>query len=146
MSAHENAADIRAIEAIIDRQFGSLNWKSGGGGDWHVFAGDFHPEASLFPSARPARRQSVEAFIERMKCLAQGPLHIFTERVLGTEVHTFGNVAVALAACEIVENEEKTSRGVEALLLVKDENEWRIVAQAWDMERDGNPIPERLLP
>ena len=56
------------------------------------------------PAARPAQRQSVEAFVERTKGLAGTKLRSFHETVLGTEVRVFGNVAVALAACEMAEN------------------------------------------
>jgi hypothetical protein len=57
------------------------------------------PDATLHPAARPAKRQTVEAFVERMKGLAAIMLHSFKETVLGTDVHVFSNVAVALAAC-----------------------------------------------
>jgi hypothetical protein len=33
----------------------------------------------------------------------------------------FGNVAVVAASCEMAENETKANRGVEMMLLVKDE-------------------------
>jgi ketosteroid isomerase-like protein len=137
--------DHRAIEAIIERQFGSLNWHPGTSGDWAAFATDFHPEAVLFPTARPAKVQTVAAFIARMKGLAEGPLQTFGERVLGTQIHVFGNIAVALAGCEIIENGEKVTRGVEALLLVKDDGVWRIVAQNWDTEREGLALPSELV-
>jgi Domain of unknown function (DUF4440) len=141
----ENAEkhDRRAIEAIIERQFASLGWSPGRSADWQAFAADFFPDASLYPAARPARRQTVDAFVERMKGLG-AKLRSFRESVLGTEIHIFGNVAVALAGCEITENDAEVSRGVEALLLIKDEGTWRIVSQAWDTESETKPIPERL--
>jgi hypothetical protein len=67
--------------------------------DREAFAADFLPDASLHPAARPARRQTAAAFVERMKGLAGTKLHSFREGVLGT-VRVFGNVAVALAACD----------------------------------------------
>jgi hypothetical protein len=137
--------DIRAIDAIVARQFGSLAWAAGGEGDWDAFARDFLVDAPLYPSARPARQQSVKGFVERMKGLSQASLHTFTERVLGSHIRVFGNVAVALAACEIVENNEKVSRGVEAMLLIKENGAWKIAAQAWDMEGEGKRIPGYLL-
>jgi hypothetical protein len=141
----ENAEnhDRRAIEAIIERQFASLGWSPGRSADWQAFAADFFPDASLYPAARPARRQTVDAFVERMKGLG-AKLRSFRESMLGTEIHIFGNVAVALAGCEITENDAEVSRGVEALLLIKDEGTWRIVSQAWDTESETKPIPERL--
>gem|GEM_PF-6194538 len=38
-----------------------------------------------------------------------------------------------------------TTRGVEALLLVKDGGVWTIVAQGWDTEREGLIVPDDLL-
>jgi hypothetical protein len=102
-------------------------------------------EATLFPSKRPAKPQTVESFIARMQGLVGTPLRSFRERVLGTDIRVFGNVAVAIAACEHTENEETKSRGVEMLLLVKDDGAWKIVAQAWDTERPSAAIPADLL-
>jgi hypothetical protein len=71
-----------------------------------------------------------------------GELQSFHERVLGTEIRIFGNVALAVVACEVTENETDISRSVEMLLLVKDEGQWRIVSQAWDRATAENPVPE----
>ena len=102
-----------------------------------------HAHAVLDASSQDAL--PVEAFVERMRNLAATKLDSFRETVVGTEVHVFGNVAVALAACEITENDAGRSRGVEALLLIKDQGAWRIVSQAWDTEDDRTPIPAHLL-
>ena len=144
--ADERASDdVRAINAIVERQFRSLSWSDGKGGDWSRFASDFIADASLYPSGRPAKRQSVDEFVERMKTLAQTSLHSFDERVLGTEIHVFGNVAIAFGACEILENRTKATRGVEAMLLIKDAGAWKIVSQAWDNASDAKPIPPHLV-
>ena len=138
-------ADVLAIRALVARQFASLSWAPGKSAHWEAFAADFHPDAALYPAARPPKRQAVEAFVDRMEGLAATGLRSFEETVLGTEVYVFGNVAVALAACEITENEAEVSRGVEALLLVKDEGRWQIVSQAWDTASATKPIPARLI-
>jgi hypothetical protein len=144
MENAENNDDSRAIAAIIERQFASLGWLPGKSADWQAFTADFFPDASLYPAVRPARRQTVDGFVERMKGLAGTKLRSFKEDVLGTEIRIFGNVAVALAGCEITENDADVSRGVEAVLLIKDEGVWRIVSQAWDTESEAKPIPEHL--
>ncbi|WP_410971738.1 hypothetical protein, partial [Salmonella sp. SAL4437] len=82
---------------IIARQLASLSWTSVISADWDKFAADFFPEAALYPAARPAKRQTVEAFMERMKSLEGTKLRSFEEAVLGTEIRVFGNVAIALA-------------------------------------------------
>jgi ketosteroid isomerase-like protein len=79
-----------------------------------------------------------------MKGLASTKLRSFREEVLGTHIHVFGNVAAAVAACEITENDADVSRGVGMLLLVRDEGKWRIVSQAWDTENPSKPIPAFL--
>ena len=61
MQTDEHRDDVRAIEALVTRQSASLTWAPGTSADWDAFAADFFPEASLYPSARPARRQTVEA-------------------------------------------------------------------------------------
>jgi hypothetical protein len=65
--------------------------------------------------------------------------------VLGIEVRVFGNVAVALAAGEMIENGTEVQRAVEMLLLIKNEGAWQIVAQAWDTESQAKPIPTHLV-
>jgi hypothetical protein len=145
MHADEHGDDVRAIGALVARQFASLSWGPDTPAGWEAFAADFVPEASLYPAARPAKRQTVQAFVERMRGLAETKLRTFKEDVLGTEIRVFGNVAVAVAACETTENEADVNRGVEMLLLVKDEGTWRIVAQAWDTEGPSKRIPEHLV-
>ncbi len=145
MQTDKHGDDVRAIQALIARQFASLSWAPGASADWDAFAADFFPEASLYPAARPAKRQTVEAFIERMKGLAGTKLRSLQEAVLGTEIHVFGNVAVAVAACEMTENGAEVNRGIEMLLLIKNEGAWRIVSQAWDMESPSKRIPVQLV-
>jgi hypothetical protein len=137
----DTAADVRAIEAIIRRQFGSLNWEPGRPADWRVFASDFAQNASLYPPARPAKSQSVDAFIGRMKGLAEGSLRSFEETVLGVHIRVFGNIAVAVAGCAMTENGDWINRGVEMLLFVKSGGCWQIVSQAWDSARPSLPLP-----
>ena len=145
MEADTHRDDVQAIETVIARQFASLSWMPGTPADWAGFAADFFPEASLYPAARQAKRQTVEAFIEWMKGLTGTKLRSFAEAVLGTEIHVFGNVAVALAACEMTENDADVQRGVEMLLLIKNEGTWQIVSQAWDTASEAKPIPEDLI-
>lgn len=76
-SSHDE--DIRAIDALIKSQFRSLDWTPERPADWSTFAGAFFPGATLIAAARPAKRQTVEAFVERMKGLARSTLPRFEE-------------------------------------------------------------------
>ena len=40
--------DEKAIRDLIERQFGSLNWRPGTTGDWNAFTSDFLPGAPLY--------------------------------------------------------------------------------------------------
>ena len=143
--AENTEDDASAIRALIARQFESISWTTDRSADWAGFADDFLPGATLFPAARPVAPRSVEAFIERMKSVAAGDLTSLEETVLGAEIRVFGNLAVAMAVCSMVENGSAPNRGIEAILLVKDQGRWRIAAQAWDMEALGKAIPADLL-
>ena len=101
-------------------------------------------DASLYPSARPVRSKTLDAFIERMNDVARGSLRSFEERTLGMQVLVFGSVAVVLAASEMVENGAEVNHDVSGYLLVKDASEWRIAAHAWDQASEGMPVPEHL--
>jgi hypothetical protein len=83
--------------------------------------------------------------MERMKRLrAEGKLGTFEETPLGCEVRVFGNVALAFAACEMLENGSTVTRDVSATILVREDGSWRIAAQAWDLENEARKIPADL--
>ncbi|MER8472770.1 hypothetical protein NKH23_25735 [Mesorhizobium sp. M1328] len=69
----------------------------------------------------------------------------FDETVLVSKIYVFGNVAVAVTACENVENESNVERVVEMMLLVKEQGSWKIAAQAWDKASESQPIPADIL-
>lgn len=141
----DNASDIQSIQALIRRQFASMTWSTGHGPDVHSFEDDFVSGASLYPSARPVKVQSIAEFGERISKLSQTSLRSFHERAIGTKVQIFGNVAVAAVACENTENESNVSRNVEMMLLVKDGGCWKIAAQGWDGETADRKIPSDFL-
>lgn len=145
MADSGSAADRRAIRNLIARQFESLSWSADKAPGWDAFSRDFVPGASLFPAARPVRPVTVPDFVERMKSAAASTMPVFEEALLGVEIRLYGNVAVALAVCEQREQDTPPARAVEALLLVKDDDVWRIAAQGWDKERENAPIPQAML-
>ncbi|UDL88709.1 hypothetical protein LGH82_26885 [Mesorhizobium sp. PAMC28654] len=145
MPDSEGQGDRDAIRAIIISQFESLSWGEGHAPGWDGFAGDFLAEASLFPAARPAKPIGVGAFVERMRKLSETSLRTFDETVLGIDIHVFGNIAIAAAGAEMIENGAGTSRSVEMMLLVKSEGSWKIAAQAWDKASESNPLPDTLV-
>ena len=144
MATVDQSDDMPAIRALIGAHFQGLRWSANTSSDWNTFRSDFLPDASLFGAARPVRRQTLDAFIERMKGVAQGTLRSFEEKTLGMQVLVFGNVAVVLAASWMLENGTEVNHDVSGYLLVKNEGAWRIAAHAWDHATEQSPVPEHL--
>jgi hypothetical protein len=145
LRADTDDADIAAIKQLM-RQELSLSWTSGQPPNWEGFAGTFLPSAALFPAARPTKAQTLDQFLDRMKrLLAEGKLASFKVTPLGCDVRIFGNVAVAFAACELLENESTITNEVNATVLVREDAGWRIAAQAWDVDTGGRSLPEDLV-
>lgn len=145
LRADTDDADVAAIKQLM-RQELSLSWSTGQSADWEAFAGTFLPSAALFPAARPTKPQTLDQFLDRMKRLqAEGKLASFKVSPLGCDVRVFGNVAVAFAACELLENESTITHEVNATVLVRESGGWRIAAQAWDVDSGGRSLPEELI-
>ena len=140
-----DAADLAAIKELVSAQFRSVAWTPGKQADWATFTNGFLPGAMLFPAARPVQPQMVQQFVDRMNRLrADGTLASFEETPLGCVVSVFGNVAIAMSGCEMLENGKTVTRDVSGFLLVRDGGCWRIAAQAWDMESASRKIPPGL--
>lgn len=145
MMPNDTRDDMRAIEALLSSQFQSINWQPNRNADWTAFFAGFVAGAALFPAARPATPQTPEGFSQRMEALRlQGKLTSFQETELGRVVHVFGNVAVAMVGCKMLENGSSVTRDVSGFLLIKDNKVWRIAAQAWDIETEFQKIPDYL--
>jgi len=145
MTTSDETEDLRAIKALIGAHFDALHWSPGRQIDWPTFTADFLPDASLFPAARPVARRSLEDFMKRMDGVAQGgSLNTFEEKTLGMQVLHFGNIAVVLAASEMLENGTEVNHDVSGYLLLKDQGKWRIAAHAWDKATNDRPVPEHL--
>ena len=145
MSTNGQTDDVQAIKKILARQLENISLSAEKESDWEQVAHDFIPDASLYPAARPAKAQTVAAFVDRMKALPQAGLNSFEQTMLGAEVHVFGSVAIAFGFCQNIENGSDEVRGVEAYLLVKDGGIWQIASQTWDTENDSQKIPNYLL-
>ena len=145
MDEYQDDSDVTAIRVLIGAHFDGMRWTPQTKPDWDTFSADFHPDAVLFPARRPAQARTLGQFIERMTGVAADTLHTFEEHTHGMKIHVFGNVAVVLAASELLENETEANHDVSAYLLVKDDGRWRIAAHAWDQASEKKPVPKDLL-
>ena len=114
---YDSGSDETQIRALIGAHFDALKWSPGSNPDWKTFSTDFLSVAQLLPAARPVHAKSLDEFIERMNSVAQGSLQDFEERTLGMTIQHFGNIAVVMAASELLENKEEVNHDVSGYLL-----------------------------
>ena len=137
MQPKENSRDEDTIRALIQAQFDGIDWAPGRDADWRTVLRGFKQDAQLWTARRPARPQSSNDFTERPRTLRDDEtLQSFAGKGPTCHIWIVGNVAIALAGCEMVENGSTVTRDVSGFLLVKDGEEWRIAAQAWDYVDD----------
>lgn len=122
------------IAALITNQFRALCWDETAPPNTAVLTATYLPEAQLFASPRPAKPQTVEQFATRMAGMRDnGSVSVFQEKGRGLHIWIAGNVAVALAGCEMHENRSEVTEDISAFLLVRDPDGWAIASQAWDV-------------
>lgn len=147
-AAHAAApADVESIDAILAALYDVISGPAGER-DWDRFRSLFAPRAVLAPSAprpdgtAPVRVVTVEGYIEASApYFRQEP---FYEVEAGRILDRFGNVASAMSRYESRRDpgEEPFSAGVNAITLLHDGTRWWVLSVAWDVEREGNQLPE----
>ena len=136
--------DEEQIRALVAEHFEPMRWNESDAPDWERFRNDFLPGAILCGAARPVQLRSLEEFIDRMETVARKNLTSFEEHTRGIKVLQFGNVAVAFAMSEMLENCTEENHDISAYLLVKSEGNWSIMAHAWDQASEEKPVPDDL--
>lgn len=90
----------------------------------------------------------LDAFIEpRAALLSGGGLTEFFEEEVSGRTEVFGGVAQRLSVYRkagVLDGIAFAARGMKTLQFARAADGWRISAVAWEDEREGLPIPERL--
>ena len=64
----------------------------------------------------------------------------------GGETQFFGNIAHRLSVnVDYFDGSEEAERGVNSFQLIKVNGKWLINSLIWDVEQEGQPIPEQYL-
>ncbi|MDX1623934.1 MAG: YncE family protein [Gemmatimonadota bacterium] len=137
-------ADVASVDAIVAALYDAISGPAGPR-DWDRLRSLFVPGGLLvpaFPEAGAPRSLDVEEYIA-----VAGPQlaeRAFYESETARTIHRFGNVAVVMSgyASRTAPDGEPFSRGVNAITLVDEGERWAVVSIAWDVEREGNPLPE----
>ena len=145
-------ADVSSLEAIVAAVYDSISGPAGQARNWERFRSLFVPGARLIPSTpkkeggAEAQVLTVEDYISRF-----GPRLEkagFFEQEIARKVERFGTIAHVFSTYESRRTQDGPviARGINSLELFWDGQRWWIVANLWDQERAGNPIPGEFLP
>lgn len=145
MSARLTASDIEEIGAVCPRLYEAVGWSAGKAPDWAAFRDCCHPQILLVPLGSGAPTPiGLEAFIEGMEGQrTSGAVRQLSEVETGREVTGYANLAsVRSSFIATINGVER--RGVTFAHLVRENGRWRIVATAWENEREDDPLPSEL--
>ena len=145
MSARLNEQDIAEIGEVCPRLYAAVGWSDGKEPDWSAFRDCCHPEILLVPMGSGAPTPTgLEPFIAGMEGQRRsGAVKELREIEVGRSVSGYGNLAsVRSSFLATIDGQER--RGVTFAQLVRHEGRWRIIATAWENERDDEPLPDEF--
>lgn len=135
MTTEAPPSDIAAIERIMTALYQSISGKNVNERDWELSQSLFHPDARVSPNAFEDRVRGVMTEDEfqadarpRIASLA------FFEWEVERDVRITGEVASIRShyqAAESPHGEPIIKEGVNHLILVREEGQWKIMAIAW---------------
>ena len=149
-SANSAPADIGAeLATLVDRFFRSVSFEPGQppgyGGIRELFIDD---GTLIGTSTGIPEIWSVEAFIaSRQRLVDSGELTSFEEVETAEATEVFGNFAHRFTAYSkrgTREGQSIAARGLISTQFVRTSGGWRMSSMAWDDERPGLVIPDRL--
>lgn len=143
-------SDVATIDSII---FALYDVISGAPGerDWERDRYLFLPGARLIRTRKDPdgstyyKVMTVEEYVaDATPILSQD----FYEIEIARTTEVFGNIAHAFSTYESRHTPDSPpfARGINSIQLLHDGRRWWVTAIAWDIERDGNPLPAKYLP
>ncbi len=147
-----NAADVESVEAIVAALYDVISGAVGEPRDWDRMRSLFVPGALLVPAAprpdgtAPPRVLGVEDWIAGAERFFAE--NAFYEREIGPRrTQQFGNVVNVMSPYGSFREPdgEAFARGVNSITLVSDGARWYTVSIAWDVDREGNPLPDDMV-
>ena len=135
MTDQTPSSDLAAIERIMTVLYQSISGKDDSERDWNLSKSLFHPDARVSPNAFQDRVRGVMTE-DQFQADARpriAPLAFF-EWEVDRDVSITGDVASIRShyqAAETPRGEPIIKEGVNHLILIKEDDRWRIMAIAW---------------
>lgn len=141
--------DEMAINQAVLNAYAAISFEEGAPPDFDAIAALFTPTATMYHFRYDTLAAfDITLFVESFKGAVEGgAMTSFSEVELGGETEYFGHVAHRMSsyASYFDGSEEIGERGVNSFQLLKIDGEWIINSVIWDIEKDGQPIPDRFI-
>jgi len=138
-----------AINKAVEDAYTFISFEEGIPLDYEALRAVFTPQATLYNFAGDSLDFAfIDEFIEGFKAeIERAEMKAFKEVELGGKTEYFGNIAhrISTYAFYIDGSEESAERGVNSFQLVKVDGKWLVNSIIWDVEKAGQPIPEKYL-
>lgn len=143
------SAEEQAINQAVLDAYAGISFEKGATPDYEALRAIFTPNAVL-QNFRNDTLQSfpIDAFIESFKAgIDNGGRLGFNEVELGGETEYFGKVGhrISAYASYFDGSDEVGERGVNSFQLMKIDGKWLVSSIIWDVEKEGQSIPERYI-
>ncbi len=139
----------KAINQAVKNAYAAISFEEGTSPDYEALRALFTPEATLYNFRGDSLNFFyIDKFVEGFKAGVEGgEMSAFNEVELGGETEYFGQIGHRISAYASYFNgaEEVGERGVNSFQLLKKDGQWLINSIIWDIEKEGQPIPERYL-
>jgi len=141
--------DLQAIDQVIQAFMGVFRNRDGAKPQLALIHDLFLKDGLIIKNSGPVPEIcNLDQFIRpRERILNDGTLTDFEEAEVQARTEVFGNIAQRVAIYRksgILSGQPFQARGVKTTQLVRTAAGWRISALAWDDEREGFRVPERL--
>ena len=147
--------DVGSIDAIVSALYESISFPPGMQPDYSRMRMLFHPQAIVIPPrtdrSAALRVLDVETFITQSRdfVVTSGAERTgFSEREIARRTESFGGIVHLFSTYESKNREQDArplQRGVNSIQLARDAGRWWVLSILWDIERPGNPIPQKYL-
>jgi hypothetical protein len=142
-------AEEQAVNRVVSAAYNLISFDPGTVPDYELLQSLFLPAATLYNFRGDSLEYlPIDQFLADFRAaIEREEITAFREAELGGETEYFGNVAHRISSYETYSNGDLSvvERGVNSFQLLKIDGRWRINSITWDVEREGQAIPERYL-
>ena len=141
--------DEKAINEAVLNAYAAITFEAGAAPDYDAIRAVFMPQTTMYNFRTDSLAAfGLDDFVAALEGVVEnGQMTAFSEIELGGETEYFGNIGHRISAYASYFDGSGVvgERGVNSFQLLKVNGTWRINSVVWDVEKDGQPIPDRYV-